>query len=639
MSPELAFVLAPRQNLFFADLVEALRHEVATQGIPASVHVGNFPAPRPDLVYVMVPPHEYFTILNGRHGPLPEVLKQRTMFICCEQPDTPFFDSNVELAPRGGRVFDINRYAVREFARRGIEAEHLQLGWTSGWDHLNKGERDIDILFLGAASERRNLALASYAQTFVRRRVEIVLSDNSRPNWASSQSFHDDERKWDLLRRAKVILNIHQGSTPYFEWLRIIQAISCGAVVVSEYSLDFEPLVAGQHLLMGDLGSLHLLCERLLDDPHRLWEIRSAAYDKVHQDMRLADAATRLIAGARELAQTEPIRETRHRFFTQPQPDPDELPFFQNLQQRSRRAADNQDASWTRRALKDLRLEMLDLRRTLARIERAAAGLPGVDLELVAKTLAYEPAVPRVSVLTALYNHAAEVTDALRSAAASEITQLELVVVDDGSSDDSVATVVNWMSEHQDIPALLLRHPVNLGLAAARNHALSIARGELCFVLDADNEVFPSCLSRLERAIDADADAAFAYSCLEMFSGSQAVGLVNTLPWEPYRLRFGNYIDAMALMRTKVIRDELGGYPTDRRLYGWEDYALWCAVASAGHHAIHVPEILARYRIASHSMLSLTNISSTDAFSLLIAANPVLMAGLEHASPATGGVG
>ena len=274
---------------------------------------------------------------------------------------------------------------------------------------------------------------------------------------------------------------------------------------------------------------------------------------------------------------------------------------------------------------------MLDLRRSVARIERATAGLrPQAELELVAKTPTYESAVPRVSVLTALYNHATEVIEALSSAAASKSTQLELIIVDDGSSDGSGAAVVDWMREHQDIPALLLRHPVNLGLAATRNHALSIARGDLCFVLDADNELFPNCLSRLERAIEDDPGAAFAYCYLEMFSGDQPVGLMNQFPWEPERLRSGNYIDAMALMRTAIIRDELGGYPTDRRLYGWEDYALWCAVATAGHHAMHVPEILARYRVAGHSMLSLTNISSVDAFSVLISANPALMAGLEQ---------
>src|ERR1700735_1693189 len=95
--PELAFVLAPRQNLFFSELVKELRAEIAAQNVAASIHVGNFPPPRPNRVYVMVPPHEYFQILDGRPGPLPEVLKQRTIFICGEQPNTTFFDSNLEL--------------------------------------------------------------------------------------------------------------------------------------------------------------------------------------------------------------------------------------------------------------------------------------------------------------------------------------------------------------------------------------------------------------------------------------------------------------------------------------------------------------------------------------------------------------
>ena len=113
--PELAFVLAPRQNLFFHELVEALRDEAQAAGARTSLHIGNFPAPRPDLIYVLVPPHEYFTLMHGRIGPPPRALR-RTMFICAEQPGTKMFYANVALAPRGGAVFDINRHAVAEFA-------------------------------------------------------------------------------------------------------------------------------------------------------------------------------------------------------------------------------------------------------------------------------------------------------------------------------------------------------------------------------------------------------------------------------------------------------------------------------------------------------------------------------------------
>ena len=64
----------------------------------------------------------------------------------------------------------------------------------------------------------------------------------------------------------------------------------------------------------------------------------------------------------------------------------------------------------------------------------------------------------------------------------------------------------------------------------------------------------------------------------------------------------GNQIDAMALWRAKALRD-LGGYTTDLRLHGWEDYDLFCRVAERGEEGHFVPEILGRYRVRKHSML------------------------------------
>lgn len=626
---ELAFLLAPRQNLFFDELIAALRAELDQLGVPNSLHVGLFPEPRPDRVYVLVPPHEYFTIMHGLIGAPPEVLK-RTIFICAEQPNTSFFDSNVELAPRAGAIFDINRGAVRGFERAGIQAHHLQLGWTQGWDHFTEGERDIDVLFIGTRSDRRLAALASYARTFDGRRVELLFSDNALPNWRASESFLIEERKWALLQRSKLVLNLHQGETPYFEWLRILQAISCGAVVVSEDSIDYEPLVPGEHLLMGDAASLHLLCERLLCDEVRLAQIRAAAYDTVRSSLQLSSSLPQLVEHASELARTGPRPNPAHAFFTQPQPDPDELEFFQHRDGPGSLSNGDTNAAWTRRALKDLRLEMLDLRRAITRIEMERTRSTSIPrVELVAKTFSFDGAAPRVSVLTACYNHAQHVTAALDSVAASRDCPFEVIVVDDGSSDGSSGAVAAWMQRHQSTPVVLLRHPVNRGLAAARNAALNYARGEYCFVLDSDNEVFPRCLRRLQFELECNPTAAVAYGTLEMFSGIEPVGLLNTLPWEPRLFRNGNYVDAMAMMRTSVVRDELGGYPTDRRLYGWEDYALWCAVVSAGYGGIRVPEILARYRVSKHSMLSLTNISVTDAYSVLIEANPELMDSIE----------
>ena len=81
---ELAFVLAPGQNAFFAELAAALRAELEALGVRATVASSDFPAPRPELVYVLLPPHEY---LELRRGDLPVgLLGRELIFVCAEQP-------------------------------------------------------------------------------------------------------------------------------------------------------------------------------------------------------------------------------------------------------------------------------------------------------------------------------------------------------------------------------------------------------------------------------------------------------------------------------------------------------------------------------------------------------------------------
>jgi glycosyltransferase involved in cell wall biosynthesis len=274
--------------------------------------------------------------------------------------------------------------------------------------------------------------------------------------------------------------------------------------------------------------------------------------------------------------------------------------------------------------LKKLVLGQMDLVRRVAAQQLAADHDSLAELEVAARTPAYERTSPRVSVLVPLYNHAEEVSDALASVVASELGDLEVVVLDDASTDGSAASVVDFLLGHPFLPALLLRHPVNRGLGRTRNDLVARARGELVFMLDADNEVYPTALSRLVAALDADPGAFFAYSMLEEHEDGESDMLRSCLPWDPERLAEQNYIDAMSLLR----RDELvaiGGYTEDLRLHGWEDYDLWCRCLERGLRGVLVPQILARYRRAGHSMLvSVTNLDVTEAESLLRARYPVL---------------
>jgi hypothetical protein len=450
-----------------------------------------------------------------------------------------------------------------------------------------------------------------------------VLSDSWRPNPASSGSYLAGSDKFDLLASARVLLNLHQQTEPYFEWVRVLEAIHCGAAVVSEWSREFEPLVPGTHFLSARPESVAGLAEGLLLDEADRDRMARAAYEFIRERLplrpsieRLADAAERVAgrglhrAGRLRGRGPEPrFGEVLAAFVASPTPP---------------RAPDPGGA---------VKREMLEAKeltqRRARRREELRRGQPLPALERVAATPAHADAAPRLSVICPLYNHADVVGQALASLAAQGFADWELVVCDDASTDGSGQVVEAFLESHPSLAALLVRHPVNRGLpAATRNTAISQARGEYLLALDSDNELYPNCLERLVDALDAAPDADFAYGILERFDRSGPVGLSGYFGWEPERLVQDNYIDALALMRRSTLAD-VDGYSEDRRLFGWEDYDLWCRIAERGGHAAHVPEILARYRLAAGSTLSITNLSTREAREALAEHCPNLFEGVD----------
>jgi GT2 family glycosyltransferase len=628
---ELAFVMSPKQNWFFKELVAAIRDELDRQGIPSSLHTDGFPPPQGDRVYVLVPPHEY-AALEGAHALPGDDVLCRTIFLCAEQPHTVHFRQNLELAERAGAVFDINRAAVARFQEAGITTRHFQLGYTPTWDRFDPDRvRDIDVVFLGCRTQRRLKYLNRYARVLSRWNCHIQISDNSRPNIDGSTSFLANE-KWDLLSRAKLVINLHQSERRYFEWLRVVDAIHCGAVIVSEHSTEVEPLEPGNHLFTGRPESLALIADALLRDDARISRTRAEAYSFIRSSLPMARSAAALAGAARILvAQPLPrrIATAVRRTAGHPKP-PDPFP--------PPTPKVRTEADLVRRELKEIRLSQMDIMRQLAGLQhRFDARNGGREIRSIER--AYETDAWRarrsvtVTVLTALYNQGHLLGSMLDSVVRSEFRDFELVVVDDGSTDGSGEAAKSWMRSHGDIPALLVRHTVNRGLGAARNTALAFARGRYCLVLDADNEIYPRCIPALMWTLETDTEAAFAYPILETFGaveqyisrGHDAFALVSHLGWEPRRLRIGNYIDALAMIRTQVLR-ELGGYTTDKRCHGWEDYDLWCAAAERGFRGRLVPQMLARYRVSPTSMLSLTDFSPTTALHAMIERHPELMA-------------
>jgi len=219
-----------------------------------------------------------------------------------------------------------------------------------------------------------------------------------------------------------------------------------------------------------------------------------------------------------------------------------------------------------------------------------------------------------VSVISTLYNYDHTIAETLDTVAHQTLEGLDLVIVDDCSSDDGVDTVLSWADKNASklFSFKLIQHEQNQGLATARNTAIENSLGEYVFILDADNHMLPKCAEIHKRALDENEGYAFAYSMISEFG--DANGLMGTLRWNKELLAYGNYIDAMAMLR-KSVWSNAGGYKKLRGI-GWEDFELWLNFADSGEKGLWIPQILSKYRVHDQSMLR-TQTSRKDQRKLL----------------------
>jgi len=119
---------------------------------------------------------------------------------------------------------------------------------------------------------------------------------------------------------------------------------------------------------------------------------------------------------------------------------------------------------------------------------------------------------PGVSVVMAVYNGLPYLAAAIDSILAQTLEDIELIIVDDGSTDGSAAVLAGY--EKQDARMRVL-HQQNAGLAAARNAGIALARGEFIAMMDSDDESLPGRLRRQADFLHANPDvAAVACRCV-----------------------------------------------------------------------------------------------------------------------------
>ena len=251
----------------------------------------------------------------------------------------------------------------------------------------------------------------------------------------------------------------------------------------------------------------------------------------------------------------------------------------------------------------------------IARLQAAQSCLKhGIVPWNVTQNAAYRSIeAPSITVLITLFNYERYILECLESVKYSHrdglSSAIEILVIDDGSTDGSVDLVQRYL--HQTDDALcLVKKAINTGLADARNVGFQLARAPYVFVLDADNKIEPECLVELYDAI-VKLGCVSVYGTLNKFDNltGQSLGQLSCRPWSVESLIEDPYIDAMAMFdRAKIL--ELGGYATELIEYGWfgwEDYELWLKIAQASQSCHYVPKVLSQYRVHTSSMIHSTN--------------------------------
>ena len=208
-----------------------------------------------------------------------------------------------------------------------------------------------------------------------------------------------------------------------------------------------------------------------------------------------------------------------------------------------------------------------------------------------------------VTVVMTSYNYQEHVLAALDSVRAQTLEPLDLAVVDDGSTDQSVPLLIEWARRHQDRfnRIRILRTVRNAGLGGARNVVCDAAETPWLMALDSDNRLRPDACAMLLAALNQVPQAAFAYPRIAQFGGAELI--MGEAAFDPRHLQAGNYIDAMAMV-AKWAWAAAGGYYVRRDAMGWEDFDLWLNLIELGQFGIAVPHILADYRVHQSSMVN-----------------------------------
>ncbi len=205
--------------------------------------------------------------------------------------------------------------------------------------------------------------------------------------------------------------------------------------------------------------------------------------------------------------------------------------------------------------------------------------------------------MPTVSVIIPCYKQGEYLEEAVQSVLGQTYQDFEIVVVDDGSTDEETIQIL----EKYNQPKTTLIRTSNQGLANARNNGIEACTGKYILPLDADDKIGSTYLEKAIHVLEANESIGIVYCKAEFFG--EATGA-----WELPAYRFPDILLDNMIFCTAMFRRsdwaKVNGY-NPNMIYGWEDYDFWLSLIELGREVFCIPETLFFCRKRSSSMTTI----------------------------------
>ena len=201
---------------------------------------------------------------------------------------------------------------------------------------------------------------------------------------------------------------------------------------------------------------------------------------------------------------------------------------------------------------------------------------------------------PRVTVVIPCYNYGAFVTEAVNSVLAQSYPNVDVVVVDDGSTDRHTQKVLKKLARDR----VRVHHQTNKGLSAARNAGAGLTSSEFVVFLDADDRLHPSAITLMLWSLLRHPDRSYVYTSQRFFGDDNLI-------WDPqayngYDLLWSNHPSVCSLIRRSAF-ESVKGYSVGM-VVGYEDWNHWVMLLDAGHIGLRLRAPLFQHRRHGHTM-------------------------------------